>query len=279
MHLKMSRIAAKKAVCNGSDVQIHHYSGFFSCCSVTLRSIIEFIKSNDVAPIIIDVNDAFNEYKKASQSLSVWFVDPKHSIGAIIKGPNTFTPSSHDIFQHWFENDPYVFDVNAFQFIINTYFKPNSSMIELKNQIKVKYGINPSQTLFLYYRGTDKVVEMSHTPVDIMIEKCREVNNDLSILVQSDEPTFVERVRNEFPDVKQIEELEARGHEDLEERHIHSRYLLASALIASECNSIVMTTGNVSLWMFLYRGHNKNVYQYHHAHNKEIGDFLRLEDS
>jgi hypothetical protein len=274
----MNYIDAKKSICHGSDLEIHHYSGFCSCCSVTLRNIINSIRENNVAPIIIDVQDAFNEYKEKSQSLSQWFLDPKYSFAELITGPNTFMQSRNDIFQHWFENDPYIFDVTAFQIIINSYFKPNTEIVELKNHFKVKYNINPSETLFLYYRGTDKSMEMSRTPVELMIEKCKEVNNNLTILVQSDEPTFVERVKNEFPNVKQIEDLEARGDNNLEKRNKHSKDLLASVLIASECNTIVMTTGNVSLWMLLYRGNKKNTYQYYHPMNKETGEFLKLEE-
>tara|TARA_B100000945_G_C20337876_1_gene575872 strand:+ start:209 stop:1066 length:858 start_codon:yes stop_codon:yes gene_type:complete len=265
---------AKKAVCQGHDVELLHNFGFFSNCSVALREIINYIHDNNSIPLRIESKNSFTEYKSENATLSEWFVNPENALSQILQKNIQQTQSNNDIFQHWFENDPYTFNVEAFQMLIHTYFKPNDEIEHLKNSLKSKYNIDPSNTLFLYLRGTDKAIEMSKTPEEIMIQKCKDLQNNLNIIVQSDEPTFIERVKNECINVIHIEELETRGHNDIIGRNRHSKVLLACTLIASECNTIIMTTGNVSLWMLLYRGHNTNVHQYYHPHHKEIGQFV-----
>ncbi len=273
-NITLDPTSANKSICKKHDIELRHNFGFFSNCSVALREIINYIRDNDSIPLRIEAQNSFTEYKSKNATLSEWFVSPENALSQILKKNIHQTQSNHDIFQHWFENDPYTFNVEAFQMLINTYFKPNDEIEHLKNSLKSKYNIDPSNTLFLYLRGTDKVIEMSKTPEEIMIQKCKDLQNNLNIIVQSDESTFIERVKNEFKNVVHIEELKARNHNDLGERNKHSKVLLACTLIASECNTILMTTGNVSIWMLFYRGHNKNVHQYHHSHGKEIGQFI-----
>ena len=45
-------------------IKITHNSGFFSCCSVKLTKIIEFINSNKRLPDNVDSSEQFKLYKK-----------------------------------------------------------------------------------------------------------------------------------------------------------------------------------------------------------------------
>ena len=42
---------------------------------------------------------------------------------------------------------------------------------------------------------------------------------------------------------------------------LYSQYFLAITIIMSKCKYIVCTTGNCSLWIALFRGNTKNLYQ------------------
>ena len=44
-------------------LKINHNSGFFSCCSVKLREIVDFINSNKRIPDIVDSSEQFKWYK------------------------------------------------------------------------------------------------------------------------------------------------------------------------------------------------------------------------
>ena len=45
------------------SIIINHNSGFFSCCSVRLTKIAEFINSNKILPQIVDSSEQFALYK------------------------------------------------------------------------------------------------------------------------------------------------------------------------------------------------------------------------
>ena len=256
------------------EIVVDHNHGFFSCCSVSLRAIIESIRSTGGIPIFINVSNAFNEYKSSKATMQEWFVQPTHALAEVMKG----TPHAQvagDLFQAWYENDPYTFEPRAFQVVVSCYFRPTPEIWGIVDALKAKYGIDPSRSCYIYYRGTDKVSEMARTPVDVMLEKSSELHRSEDIIVQSDEPEFVQRVRERFANVTHVAELSARGGAELSERNRHSKILLACVLIASQCKRIVMTTGNVSLWMLLYRGVSSNVHQYYHPHGQG-GRFIDL---
>ena len=44
-------------------IKITHNAGFFSCCSVKLTEIVEFINSNKRLPDIVDSSEQFIVYK------------------------------------------------------------------------------------------------------------------------------------------------------------------------------------------------------------------------
>ena len=44
--------------------------------------------------------------------------------------------------------------------------------------------------------------------------------------------------------------------------HTFSRYFLAIIIIMSKCKYIICGSGNCSLWIILYRGNVKNVWQH-----------------
>ena len=253
----------------------HHEWGFFSCCSVLLRAILHHIRTSGTIPVCIDIENTFSEYKPhAHADMSAWFNRPENAIVKVFAMQKQKT--STDITQHFDELDRYTFDPSAFRDVVWTYFAPNPSIAALGEQLEKKYQIVPSDSTFMYYRGTDsKGTDRSETPVDIFLKKCRDVHNNRTVIVQSDEPSVVDIIQREFPNVIHINELSARGGSP-DESYRHSQVLLASCIIASKCDRIVMTTGNVSMWMILYRGNTANVHQYHHPLGEEKGVFLDL---
>ena len=52
--------------CKG-DIKITHNAGFFSCCSVRLSEIIDFINSNKRLPDNVDSSEQFEIYKKTNE--------------------------------------------------------------------------------------------------------------------------------------------------------------------------------------------------------------------
>ena len=109
---------------------------------------------------------------------------------------------------------------------------------------------------------------------ETIIEKARTLyneNNNIKFLVQSDETNFIERITQEFPNNSFYFKDEIRTMNKSNEisvdkinpaaNFLYSQYFLAITIIMSKCKYIVCTTGNCSLWIALFRGNTKNLYQ------------------
>ena len=62
------------------SVVVNHNGGFFSCCSVKLDNIIEFINKNKRPPTTVDSSQQFNLYKKGPGDITYEYFEHYNNI-------------------------------------------------------------------------------------------------------------------------------------------------------------------------------------------------------
>ena len=97
------------------------------------------------------------------------------------------------------------------------------------------------------------------------------INPKIKFFIQTDETEFITFISEQFPndsfylydEIRHINKcntsLDLNSKENIE---YYSKNYLAITIIMSKCKYIICGSGNCSLWIMFYRGHNKNVCQY-----------------
>jgi hypothetical protein len=247
----------------------HNEAGFFSCCSVALTSIIEFINNNKKLPVSVDTRGLFTIYKPDSDlDITYDFYNKPSILNYEYKG--------YVSFHH--ENQFKAYSLLDYYNIIpifKLYFQPSFRIISLSDSLIQKYKIDVDNCIALYYRGTDKFSETAIDSFDsfyLKLQEIIELNKDESIqvLIQTDTSQFIDylSIKPLFNKCIIISEIQPsytlRGIHN--ERTSIQNYndisiLLAVTLIISKCKYIISSSGNVSLFFLLNRGGSNNVWQ------------------
>jgi len=246
-------------------------AGFFSCCSVKLFNIIEFIKKEKKLPAYVDSSQQFELYKSnPDKDVTYDFFENYSSISIDFHSINTkkinFNPLMH-IGNYSNINFKHLLP------LVKKYFSSSKKVNDQIDLLKDKYKIEPENCIGVYYRGTDKSKE---TPVGTFddfflgVIKIIEENPTKSIIIQSDSKEFIDFIKkknlnnaifisdNVCSKTNMGIHNEQVGFQNYEQMF----NLFATFLILSECKYIVCNSGNCSLWMMLYRGNNDNVLQF-----------------
>jgi len=248
-------------------IKITHNAGFFSCCSVKLTEIVNFINLNNKLPDIVDSTQQFSFYKKDSDiDITYDYFENYNNITDI----NIIYPINY------YHEDQYKnysdLDYKCITPLIQKYFSPSVKINEIINNIEKKYNIMYDNTLAVYYRGTDKKIETILSPFDDFYNQIIEIiniNKNIKILIQTDTSQFIDYINS-----KNLENIIVinENKTSYTDKGIHNEQsgnnnyydmlnFLSTVLIISKCKYIICSSGNCSIWMMLYRGNNKNVIQ------------------
>lgn len=253
---------------------IKHTAGFFSCCSVKLHAIVEFANSHSSFPKHINGMDLFTLYKlpeHVNQDITHVFFEHPSEIPKPISNIN---------YNHEHQYIDYSqLDYNNVIPVIKTFFEPSAQIIEIVRHFETKYGIDAANCIAVYYRGTDKISETKLDSFDRYYDKLTELlnsdNNNCKILLQSDSAQFFDYMKCKFRDSRHYANLviineiaptmsttvgthlERTG----QTNHSDIKHLLAAIVFISKCKHIICSSGNVSVWIMLYRGNSENVHQ------------------
>ena len=245
---------------------ITHNAGFFSCCSVRLFKIIEYINNYKKTPDIIDGTGQFLNYKTIQQKnldISPHFFNLNKFIN--IEEKNITLTSDNKELQ--FSNYKLI-NFHQVKPLIVKYFDPSIEIKKKISMIEEKYRINYEKILVVYYRSNDKSVETNIPSIETIINKISEVkkiNPELQILYMTDDLNSKERIRNKFENVITIDEVENFDYSQSGFNYggyDHAQWFLSSVIVMSKAHSIITTSGNVSNWMIFYRNNSKNIHQY-----------------
>lgn len=246
--------------------------GFFSECTFRIYHIMNYYTNYGQVPDFIDGSKQFFLYKtnEDEDNTKDFFADTELSIQH--EGPIDF-----------YVNDQLHREYRTLAFshitpFVKKYFSPSQLILDKKNELLEKYSIDPTNTIGVYYRGTDKHTEIKKVNYSDYLNKVKEIYTGTeTILIQSDEKQFIEFAKDIFPSCVVFTETKVSStdkgihYENTKEENWHDiQYFLASVLILSECKHIVTGISNCSLWISLYRGHSINL------HQNFYGNFITL---
>ena len=243
-----------------------HNHGFFSCCSVILHNIIEYINSNKKL-CQSDSSNSFGWYKKENRDITYdYFENP--NLNQYVQ--DVINPIDYK--ESYQFNDYSNLDYNVTS-IVNKYFTPSTQIKEIIHKMEVKYTIDYNNICALFYRGNDKITETKlceYNDYLIYANKIMQINPNVVFLIQSDETEFIQFMTMRFPnsfyfkdETRHMKKCNSTvDHVMYQTNDVFSKYYLAITIIMSKCKYIVCGSGNCSIWIMLYRGNNKNVCQY-----------------
>lgn len=253
-----------------------HKGGFFSCTFSALNSIVQAYNYCKILPRNINLDACLSMSCDSSGNLYDAFFSIKDAIN-INSCLGAFSDPNKNMYKI-----PIIFasrpfreqNYNAISPLWNKYFNLNENMQSLCGQLINKYNINPSETLGVYYRGSDKIKEEQLPTYQEYINKAKETlakGSFKRVIIQTDEEKFKDLFLSSIKNSFHIDELgfSETGdgvHRELRQkgrgRTKNSEYMLAVVYIFSQLNSLIVNTSHVSYAMCLYRNSVKNVLQY-----------------
>lgn len=247
------------------QLKLLHDAGFFSNCTVTLQNLTVLYPLDGGHIDVIWPTQ--NTWKNVNSSRENLFNDYFQPIDPSNAKRMQFLPRFN---YHGVYEDLHFKKLNTF---IHNYFKPSFLVESRGRQFLEKYQICTDKTIGVCYRGTDKVLEVpSISPIRYLseVQKLLKEHDDLRVLVQTDQKQARDYFLSEIgPAAFHIEEMPATCSSSA--MHIATEKtisnfelginLLAAVKILAQCEYLVSHTGNVSLWIFLYRGSARNCCQ------------------
>ena len=250
-------------------IKITHNAGFFSCCSVKLHNIVNFINLNKKIPDNIDSSQQFKWYKNENNNNDITFDYFEHYEN--VKDINIIHPINY---KHNYQFTNYTnLDYKCITPLIQKYFSPSYKINTIINDIEKKYNLIYDNICVLFYRGNDKNRETKKCSYDEYLKYANEIlkkKQNIVFLIQSDETQFIEFFTNKFPNNSFYFKDEIRHmmkcNDTVDKKMSSQNYefsikYLAITIIMSKCKYIICGSGNCDIWIMLYRGNNKNVIQ------------------
>ncbi len=249
-----------------------HQSGFFSTCTVSLWNIAEVAKKTGEMPRRIDFSRAFRWFRNAEQTrdqsdMYPLFFSPR-AIDAH-RGLTRLPRVRYHGLYCWI-------DYRRFEMVIRRWFQPSEKARAYQAQWIARYGIDPATTIAVVYRGTDKNTELTlASPRSYVVQarKILERHPDFRILIQTDESAVRDLFVEEFGSrCFFIEDMPVSRHgvvvHELDDASLQRDrgefgiMLVAVTELLSRAAFVVNHTGNLALWICLWRGHARGVVQF-----------------
>ena len=250
-----------------SVVTITHNAGLFSCCSVRLTHILNYVNSNKKFPDVVDSSEQFDWYKQDSKKdITFEYFQHYSNIYAEI-----YTPINH----HWeYQFTNYLnIDHIRLKSIIKKYFSPSFEVDTIINTIQDKYKLDYENICVLFYRGNDKNRETTKCSYDdylIYANQIIQKNPNTQFLIQSDETEFIDFMTKTFPtnsfyfkdEIRHIKKCDDTVDIVMKSTNLEfSKKYLAITIIMSKCKYVICGSGNCDIWILLYRGNSNNIVQ------------------
>ncbi len=249
-----------------NQINITHSQGFFSNCTVTLWALTRLYPSERYMKVNWSCQDQWRNDDQVEKNLFDLYFHPNSYLDTHALA-NLSPINHHGVYRdlRFDKLTPY----------IENYFAPSEIVKKKVDELVRKYKIDYSNTIGLCYRGTDKFTELVPVPPHYYVDEIRRLirkNPRLRVLLQTDQ----EQVRDTFMRdlgvrVFYLSELPVTkssigAHKISREDRGLSNFefgitLIAVVNILAKCRYVVTHTGNVSLWIYLYRGTASNTCQ------------------
>jgi hypothetical protein len=181
-----------------------------------------------------------------------------------------YTFLDNDLFNKSYKN----INFDILKPFIERFFSPSNNILNIIEHIEKKYNIDYDNTCCVFFRGLDKGRENIIPTYDDIITKVKEVTKDvknLRFLIQSDETEFLDYSKSIFEnhiifkeEIRHVNKCDGivENQCNKKDNYKYSCLFLAIVIIMSKCKYLIFNSSNVSLWITLFRGHTKNVYQF-----------------
>jgi len=246
---------------------ITHSSGFFSCCTIRLRKIINYYNEYLTFPVV-DSSRQWSMYKDQPGDISQMFFNTID----IAEPPTIPVTFSTDVVEDQFSNYSMInfLDVGKF---IKKYFSVSDDVKKFEEYLIQKYKIDVNNTIAVCYRGTDKKTETgipTYTDIEEKIQVLKNQFPNHAIIIRCDETEFCTYMHKKYPDIIFFEELRtvpsnARSvqfYVPQGKKVTTAQMFLATTQIFSKCSHVILNSGNVGMWICLYRNSMTGVSQY-----------------
>lgn len=252
-----------------SSVISTHNAGFFSCCSVKLSDIVNYINLNKKLPNYVNSSAQFEWYKKKKGDITYDYFEHYDNV-------NTYINYNHNInYHHTHQYMNYSnLDYNHIIPVVKKYFTPSRHITHIVGTIEKKYNLIYHKICVLFYRGNDKVTETKLGNYNEYLNYAKlimKINPSILFLIQSDETEFIDFMSNKLPnnsfyfkdEIRHMKKCNSTVDKVMKSQNYEfSKYYLAITIIMSKCKYIICGSGNCSIWIMLYRKNAKNVIQY-----------------
>lgn len=240
-----------------NTLKINGGTGLTSCLSVRLDQVCAYRRAAGVYPDRVDSSAQFEMYRhSADQDVSAMIIDPHVSYS------DTYASDFNHGWQYaWYDE----IDVEHLSRLAWGTCRPSGNVIAAAAYLHLDHD-----RCVILYRGNDKAKEIGRTDYVDMLHAALETGYT-KFHVQTDEQDFLEHCIAHLPDVTWWDHL-PRIQRNLEgyvlpgtskQRPHFAQDFLAALVAIGRAPAIVCTTGNVSLWAMLYRGHVGGVWQAH----------------
>lgn len=249
------------------SVVITHNSGFFSCCSMRLWAIVQFVNENGHLPMHVDSSQQFAWYKVGitGDLTHTYFEHYGHMDLQQVELPIDY----HQDYQF---KEYTTLDYERIVPLVKKYFSPSEDIKARIQSIEQRYAIDYANTCTLFYRGNDKASETTLSGYDEYIRYARDLvakEPSTRFLVQSDETEFIQAMLAHVPnsfylkdDVRHMPKCDSSVDKVMRnENYVFSKNYLAVTYVMSKCKYVVCGSGNCSIWIALFRGNANSMYQ------------------
>ena len=186
-------------------------------------------------------------------------------------------------FKHWSQFHPYTNELIdcVKPFALST-FSPSQHILNLVKEYENKYQINYDNTCVLFFRGGDKAREYKLPTYQEYIIEIRKNHEGayLKYLIQSDESEFITEMMNKFTrsfyfkDEIRTLPRSRKGQVDKCITDVSNfeftQKFLAIIIIMSKCKFVYCNSGNISLWIRIYRELNEGFNQWIFFNNERV---------
>jgi hypothetical protein len=263
----MIPIGGNGSTANENTLKVISSAGFFSCNTVCLRDIVNYINIYKRNPLDLNRSEQYKVYKTKEDSLiDTFFI--KSDLNLNSNSPLRITEDT-DV-EDQFSNYKLI-NHDSIKDIISKYFQPSEKVLEIVSLYESKYNIDYNKTCAVFYRGNDKFKETKIADYNDFISKTREIQEEnIRFLVQPDETEFLIEFQKNIENSFNIEETPHIYKSNTvifneippEQRAEYACYFFAAVIVISKCKYLITHSGNCGYWSVLYRGHSNNISQY-----------------
>lgn len=243
-------------------LQVSHDAGFFSCCTIRLRAIIDHYNEFRTLPEVESAHQ-WTRYKNEQEMRDHVDIAPVFFCTTDATRRNGHVRFSDDTKDQY--GDYARINWPDVDFFVRRYFSPSEEVLRITAHLLTRYEIRPATTIVVLYRGNDKRRETKVPEYHQMLEAVVELRAELPhhrVLVQSDEAEFCDAMLAAIPDSFTIDETPKIPRSDSavqyefppDDRRQHALDFLATMFVIASCDQIVLNRGNVGLWACLFRG-------------------------